>query len=72
MVDGTAGLGGPNVRARIGRAQGQKHEPVHHPDRLTAEKYVVGLARSQACVNRLLKKVSKIWYMHTYKLGRNI
>ena len=45
MVDGTAGLGGPNVRARIGRAQGQKHEPVQHPDRLTAEKYVVGLAR---------------------------
>ena len=67
MVSGTAGLGGPNVRAImvIGCAKGHKHEPVQPPGRLTAVKYVEGQANAQPHVIRVLNvPVSKTQYMH--------
>ena len=67
MVSGTAGLGGPNVHAIMfaGCAQGQKHEPVQHPGRLTAVTYVEGQANAQPHVIRVLNvHVSKTQYMH--------
>ena len=66
MVSGTAGLGGPNVRAImvIGCTKGHKHEPVQLPGRLTAVKYVEGQANAQPHVRVLNVHVSKTQYMH--------
>ena len=62
-----SGLGGPNVHAiMVARgSQGQTHEPVQHPGRLTTVTYVEGQANAQPHVNRMLSvQVSKTQYMH--------
>ena len=65
MVSGTAGLGGPNVRAIMVIGCVQKHEPVQHPGRLTTVTYVEGQANAHPHVYRVLNvHVSKTQYMH--------